>query len=495
MTTRKGSSIAAFLLASMLGGCATVPGVPGPTADPTPEPRRVAPADGPAALRHLPPGALREPDERTIDMQLALWDRGTYLNYFGEVVPAAEAPCGDLRLEAHRGDPDAHENTLSSIQRAAEGGFDSVEIDVMRLFDGTWVLHHDTRTGRATGRRDGQRERLDRMFLPGWRALQVRDTNTGRLVDERPPTLAHALHAFRLSAPEGQILNIDIKSKAGEGALYQLNAMVHRHLGAGRYSYSSGDLETLRYLRTLNPDVYLGLIQSPHRESLRILRARLQGAVSQDPLYERNREALELSADVATWWYGVRARDHTSTAALRRIHDTLGPNAGLHLDVRRYAEVPGLRQRARAAGLRQVATYTINAPEYHEDAIRSLKQRGRAPDIAIMDSSVYQFCGRIAGLPEPRGDYTPRTPAGELIAALPAEADLRDLETQATYAREDLYLTLDSGVRALSDARAGGVRQAATSGSARPDFSLPERVEGGEVDFGESSPIRIRLEE
>jgi len=39
-------------------------------------------------------------------------------------------------------------------------GNDTIEIDVMRLRDGNWVLHHDLVTGRASGRSDGKRALL-----------------------------------------------------------------------------------------------------------------------------------------------------------------------------------------------------------------------------------------------------------------------------------------------------------------------------------------------
>ncbi len=49
-----------------------------------------------------------------------------------------------LTLVAHRGySAQAPENTLPAIQKAAEYGFDYVEIDIRQTKDGIWVLMHD----------------------------------------------------------------------------------------------------------------------------------------------------------------------------------------------------------------------------------------------------------------------------------------------------------------------------------------------------------------
>lgn len=53
-----------------------------------------------------------------------------------------------LTLVAHRGySSQAPENTLPAIQKAAEFGFDYVEIDVRQTKDGVWVLMHDEDIG------------------------------------------------------------------------------------------------------------------------------------------------------------------------------------------------------------------------------------------------------------------------------------------------------------------------------------------------------------
>ena len=49
-----------------------------------------------------------------------------------------------ITLVAHRGySAQAPENTIPSITKAAEYGFDYVEIDIRQTKDGVWVLMHD----------------------------------------------------------------------------------------------------------------------------------------------------------------------------------------------------------------------------------------------------------------------------------------------------------------------------------------------------------------
>lgn len=56
----------------------------------------------------------------------------------------AEKDRNRITLVAHRGySAQAPENTLPAIQKAAEYGFDYVEIDIRQTKDGVWVLMHD----------------------------------------------------------------------------------------------------------------------------------------------------------------------------------------------------------------------------------------------------------------------------------------------------------------------------------------------------------------
>lgn len=59
-----------------------------------------------------------------------------------------------IHLIAHRGySAQAPENTAAAIEKAAEYGFDAVEIDVRQTQDGVWVLSHDADVKTLTDKR------------------------------------------------------------------------------------------------------------------------------------------------------------------------------------------------------------------------------------------------------------------------------------------------------------------------------------------------------
>jgi len=70
------------------------------------------------------------------------------MNYFDYMTD----PDRQCAIVAHRGVwQDAPENSLLSIQRAIDAGYDVVEIDVRRTLDGKFVLLHDDTLERMTG--------------------------------------------------------------------------------------------------------------------------------------------------------------------------------------------------------------------------------------------------------------------------------------------------------------------------------------------------------
>ena len=114
-------------------------------------------------LRFLPPDALRSISHT--DVQLMLANRGLYFNQFNDIQYIGNRSCLNLNLHSHRGHFKEPENSRLSILRALQNGFDAIEIDVMQLASGEWVLHHDNETGRATGRVDGMRMTVNRMTM------------------------------------------------------------------------------------------------------------------------------------------------------------------------------------------------------------------------------------------------------------------------------------------------------------------------------------------
>src|SRR5690606_4575532 len=107
----------------------------------------------------------------------------------------------------HRGfTVSAVENTLESLEAAADAGVDLVEMDVMQTADGKFIAMHDTSLGRLTG---VNAEVKDLTFAE-ITAMTVRDRagNEGRI----PSFEAYVLRAAELELP----LLIEIKLSGAE---------------------------------------------------------------------------------------------------------------------------------------------------------------------------------------------------------------------------------------------------------------------------------------
>jgi hypothetical protein len=124
-----------------------------------------------------------------IDVQLSLGDRNLYLASNGNIKMVSTAQC-QLDIPAHRGDFRQPESSANAIASALNDNFNSVEIDVMLLKDGTWVNHHDSQTGRATVYYTGERFKLNRMSVQQFVNLKLRDKHSNNLLNERPITAA-----------------------------------------------------------------------------------------------------------------------------------------------------------------------------------------------------------------------------------------------------------------------------------------------------------------
>ena len=127
------------------------------------------------------------------------------MNYFDYMAD----PHRQCAIVAHRGIwSDAPENSLLSIRRAIEAGYDVVEIDVRRTADGEFVLLHDDTLERTTGV-DKQPEQMTLEELMSL-SLRNRDGGPGNPVtDEKLPSL---LEVFELTR-DRIFIHLDIKHR------------------------------------------------------------------------------------------------------------------------------------------------------------------------------------------------------------------------------------------------------------------------------------------
>lgn len=447
-------SIGLFLLfATFISGCQS-------TAEPTPT------VIVPAELKRFPTDAAVTGKD-IVDMQLALADRNLYLSSLGNIKHLSRNQCG-LEVSAHRGDFRQPESSATAITHALIDNFDSLEIDVMLLDDGTWVNHHDKYSGRASVYYTGKRQKIEDLSLKYFKRLKLRDKQTNELLDQRPLTALETFKFFAAYQKVHQKLNVEIKSEANGEQLKRLDDMLRLYIGQGRFYYSSMDADALHKLRGINPQVYIGFIQGAHPDSIAKLKSDLRRGAQNDELYRENRDNIEAVGNFGSRRYGSKYRDFTSSKALYELYKDFGSNSGLHLDIRRYAQVPVVKSRAHELGMK-VLTYTINGTDYHQSRLLAL-QKTSLPDGIIVDTSPYRICERLFGLSRPNKSHIPSSDLGRYISSLPADADFDRFEEMLGYASEGYYISLSKGLKLIKSKPKPVVK---SHGSAFDEFGFP----------------------
>jgi len=169
--------------------------------------------------------------------------------------PPAGARRGRTLVLGHRGaSGDAPENTLAAFRLALAQGADGVELDVWRCATGELAVIHDEDTRRVAG---------PALVVPDspWRDLRGLDVGAwkgARFAGERILRLEEALEAM-----PGAVVNVELKTRRGEGAstLARAAAEAIRAARAGeRVVVSSFDWRALRAFRAAAPSVRLGLL-------------------------------------------------------------------------------------------------------------------------------------------------------------------------------------------------------------------------------------------
>ncbi|KAG1316386.1 hypothetical protein G6F62_013538 [Rhizopus arrhizus] len=162
-------------------------------------------------------------------------------------VSGASAACLGMQVHAHRGAPTLPENSLASISAAYAGGWDGVEIDMQRLQDGRWVLHHDVLTGRTVG--GVGRKAVLQLNSADWRGAKLMGQGGG----SPPPFLDDALRVA--AAQPAKTFNAELKVVYRDCApVSQLVAGMKQSLPHGNWMITSAFPEALRCVRGMpNP--------------------------------------------------------------------------------------------------------------------------------------------------------------------------------------------------------------------------------------------------
>lgn len=159
---------------------------------------------------------------------------------------------------AHRGASGyAPENTLTAFQKARELGAEMIEFDVKLSADGEPVILHDDDVKRTTNSK-GECQALS---LSDLKKLDAGRWYGKKFKGETIPTLTETI---ALMGEVGLSANIEIKPSKGQAqetavtVLSRVNEYWPESLPPPLFS--SFDLEVLECLRTLSPDIHLGLL-------------------------------------------------------------------------------------------------------------------------------------------------------------------------------------------------------------------------------------------
>ena len=181
-------------------------------------------------------------------------------------------PFGTAQAVAHRGASDvAPENTLAAVRRAVHLGADVVEVDVRRTRDGALVLVHDATLARTTDATPGFPRlapwRVEDLTLAEVQRLDAGAWKAPRFAGERVPTLEESLAAL---AGTGVSLLLEVKEPASQPGLVEDVAEAVACAGAtDRVVVQSFDHAAMRALRSLEPDVRVGVLGRAPRDELR----------------------------------------------------------------------------------------------------------------------------------------------------------------------------------------------------------------------------------
>lgn len=387
-----------------------------------------APAPTPPELLSFPFDVDPTATPENIQRQLDLAKRNLYQTRDGHVRLLSAHECS-LDLVGHRGHVDYPENSLSGVKAAFSAGFPKVEVDIMRLRDGTWVLHHDPVTGRASGFTNEENAAISTMTAAHFSRLRLRDPKALQLTAESAPTLSALLAALAPVMTHQHRLQVELKSNASAHELVTLDRMLTTMLGR-RYEYVAQDIELLAQLRQLNPWVYLGVIEAPASTSMQALARQKADAQGLKPT-----RLSRIAEQKAQKTYRNRRTNWLTPAGMAKVQQRLGSNAGIHVDHMALTQQTHAVARADKLNL-PLYTYTVTGHPPHMASLAQLKSKQAMPFGAIVDDTHLKVCSALFNVISPA--LTDSAPASFTLR-LPPDADFARLAEQQRLLSGGLY--------------------------------------------------------
>ncbi len=284
----------------------------------------------------------------------------------------ASAACLGMQVHAHRGAPSLPENSLASIRAAYAGAWDGVEIDMQRLNDGQWVLHHDALTGRTVS--GVGRKAVLQLSSAQWRDA----TLTGPGGGTPPPFLDDALKVA--AAQPAKTFNAELKVVYRDCApVSKLVTGMKAALPHGNWMITSAFADALRCVRGTDRQGYLGLIVFDPRHADTVGGA----ALASSPLGKYVSQRASAPKLTRQWLADLAAK--------------VGAPVGVHVDALTLGANPQLLRDAAAQSVR-VFVYAVGGDAALAQQLRAAKQReGYLPSGVIIDGDAQAFCRALGG--------------------------------------------------------------------------------------------------
>lgn len=194
-------------------------------------------------------------------------------------------------LTAHRGvTASAPENSIPSYEKAVEAGYYAAECDIQLTKDGQWVLCHNDDVGRFMRVGDVKDFTLEELreftYMSG--------VNFWEYQDARIPTLEEFLDVFVGTETRPQI---EIKTQSND----KLDAVVKAVEDKGLVDEAmiiSFDLEQLKYVHEINPDIELWYLMDEITEEIIAEAQAIGDNVWLSPSFEANdAQSIQLAID------------------------------------------------------------------------------------------------------------------------------------------------------------------------------------------------------
>lgn len=177
----------------------------------------------------------------------------------------ADTNCSTDIDQSHRGSQLHPENTLEAVGAAFDQGFASVEVDVQRLADGTWVLHHDPIIGRVVRVKGMMGRSAETLNRADWREGLTVD-KSGKVSSSRPALLSDVL---RYTHHVGGHLNIEIKGLYSCAEITPMVFQVKSTIEPKQLMFSSVDQNNLHCVRQVWPDATVAWVIAPSAQTIK----------------------------------------------------------------------------------------------------------------------------------------------------------------------------------------------------------------------------------